>query len=181
MKRSFFKKLILCASAALALLVVAGCTRTPPTTDLTPDDYKAAARTCLDKMFADGVWDKFDGETAPTLQVSNIIDRTTCHAQTSWIANIIVGELNRNGKVKAMTTDQYSRETASLRKNWQSEHGDLDAFPTLPDVVLSGTIYEHVSRVGRLVTKTYRIEFELNSDGEKFGPYDYETTKERAY
>lgn len=166
------------AFAVLAALLFSGCASTPKAICPTAEDYKAAALNCLDQMYQDGVWDTF--EDAPLMKVSNIVNRTSYVVQTGWITTIIISELNRSGKVRAMTEDRYMKEKAAYDAAVRAENG-LDTPPTFADITLSGKIYEDHRREGRTVIKTYMFRLELNKDGDMYGPWLYEVTKARTY
>lgn len=176
MKTAITNLFSVCA-AFLAAIVFSGCA-TPQPIAPTADDYKAAALTCLDQMYQDGVWDTF--EDAPLMKVSRIVNNTSYVIETSWISSIIISELNRSGKVRAMSEDQYMKQKEAYLAAWNSENG-LDSTPTFADITLSGKIYEAHQRTGRNIQKTYMFRLELNKDGIMYGPWRYEVKKSRSY
>ncbi|MGN0835021.1 MAG: hypothetical protein ACI4QA_04235 [Candidatus Spyradosoma sp.] len=162
-----FKKIL--AAFVVALVPwFSGCASNS-TVELTAEDYQAAALSCLEKLYQDGVLDRL--EESPTIKVTRVLNRTSCNVQTDWITSIIISDLNRQGKVRALTEDTYMREKAEWERimSGKCELGESSVFA---DITLSGKIYEDHHRAGRGVRKTYMFRLELNmGDIVIGGPY----------
>lgn len=171
------KKIVLVLSLFSAL-IFCGCA-TQQSLKPGPEDYKDAALKCLNQMYQDGVLDEL--EEVPMMKVSRVLNRTSYMIQTGWITDMIVSDLNRSGKIKAMTEDAYMRQKQAWEASMNSDDG-LDVAPTFADVTLSGKIYEESSRVGRSVEKTYMFRLELNKDGLILGgPWIHEVKKSSSF
>lgn len=180
MKIGFLKKIIAGVSALAAAVLTSCCSTPPQSVELTAEDYNVMAKSCLEQIYQTGVFDDFD-ET-PKIKVSRIIDRTSCGVQTSWITDIVITELNRNGKVIALSEDAYSKDIINIKTTMgDNEYLDSLSNEEYPDITLSGNIRENSNRVGRTVTKTYRLTLDINKEGKKVGSYCHEVTKTRTY
>lgn len=117
-----------------------------------PGDYKAAAVACLDQMYSDGVLDTLE-EDELRMKVTRVLNRTSYMIQTQWITDIILSELNRNGKVHVVADGAA-------------------------DITLSGKIYEERERIGGVLETTYMFRLEINKDGRVIGgPWLHEIKK----
>lgn len=180
MKIGLLKKIAAGALAAAALVFAGGCSSAPQSVNLTANDYDVMARSCLEQIYRTGVFDDF--EETPKIKVSRIIDRTSDGVQTTWITDVIITELNRNGKVVALSEDAYAQEMQQ-HKDLLSGEGFLDdeSANEFPDITLSGNIREKSDRLGRTVEKTYRLTLDLNKDGKKINSFWHEVKKVRTY